>query len=135
MKGGRQPFEFLTHLDHEGVSYADDEEKEEHEQRQKPQRSPKHLSPPPHRQSSFELQDLPVEKEEVPPELNNNDGDGVFAMTGLGEEDEGAAREKPHRPTSTLRSKHFATVSLRVWHFFGARRSCVIFEYLNNACC
>ena len=115
MKGGRQPFEFLTHLDHEGVPYADDQEQEAEEQHQhQPRRSPNKHTPPPHRQSSFEQHDQqPAHKEEatVPVELNNNDSEGVFAMTGLGEEE--AVREKPRaRPTSTLRSKHFATVSL-----------------------
>jgi hypothetical protein len=126
MKGSKQPFEFLTHLDHEGVPYEDDENHDKEQRHshqaqaqaraqsppQRQQRSPEKRPPP--RQPSMENSSHHRASREDVSGVHVDESEGVFAMTGLNEEEKNV-KEKPKTKGSSLRSKLFATV--RRWMF------------------
>ena len=130
MRGSKQPFEFITHLNYEGIPNESDEPS----QSQRLTFDEKNLektSPPLQRTSSVlnvsknerklsrhqSMKSVHVADKEKSVESrhsdddNNKDANGVFAMTGIDEEAEATQRDRPRsKNTTTLRSKLFATV-------------------------
>jgi hypothetical protein len=108
MKEGGQPFEFLTHLDHEGTPYEHDiinpQDQQHHRQSQPIQRQQPQHSPLKHQQSFNSVQKVDHA------DSDEEDVEGVFAMTGIGEDVVPPKEKSIQKHTTTLRSKLFATV-------------------------
>ena len=114
MRGSKQPFEFLTHLDHEGGAPPCQDSQQQ--KKPPPQLRQQQQQQQQRRQTRVQQQQqqLQIHKERShETDCDENDSGGVFAMTGIGEEVTVNNKEKKSRNTTTLRSKLFTTVSLR----------------------